>query len=165
MAQLKTIRLPVSANLKLLLVLFALAIVAGTLWFTQQLVSELKEAEQRTITFYANTLQTLLNTPQESSASSEITSELAYQAAGIIYFPIVTTDAKGNPLSNPVTDSAGNTRIDWVAKNIDFDAGESMEKQEQQLRRYAADMGDKYAPLPIYSLVERVDQVPQGTLL
>ncbi len=162
MSQLKKIRLPVSANLKLVLVLLALAIVASTLWFTQGLVNELKEAEQRTVQFYASTLQTLLNTTQEPSESSEVTSDLAFTAVEIIYFPMIVTDTAGNPINNPITDSAGITRIEWYTKNVKIDTSLSLEQQEEILREDVKRMRNVYEPLQINSVTESIQEVSSG---
>ena len=148
MSRLKTIRLPVSANLKLMLVLLALAIVAGTLWFTQSLVDELRVAERRTITFYANTLQALLNAPSDTDSTSDVVSELAYDVTGVLYFPvIVTTYPEGDIFDR---------------MNVDIDTTIAIEEQEIELKELAADMAQSYEPLPIYIVYTSEEQVQVG---
>lgn len=157
MAQLKTIRLPVSANLKLLLVLLALTIVAGTLWFTQSLVSELKEAERNTINFYANTLQVLISSPQENTSGSEITSELALRAGDIIYFPLIVATPDGAPMGQ-MTEEGGKTFRGWV-RNVDYDTAAAIETQTAVLMEKVKEMKRSYDPLPIYSVTEYTEDV------
>lgn len=157
MAQLKTIRLPVSANLKLLLVLLALTIVAGTLWFTQGLVSELKDAERNTINFYANTLQVLLSSPQENTSGSEITSELALRAGDIIYFPLIVATPDGAPMSQ-LMENGSKTFQGWV-RNVEYDTTSSIETQTTVLMKQVQEMKESYDPLPIYSVTEYTEDV------
>lgn len=160
MARLKTIRLPVSANLKVMLVLLALCIVAGTLFFVQGLVDELKLAERRTITFYANTLQALLSAPQDDSPYSEVASELALDAAKILYFPVIVTDANGNVMYETVSEVEEN-RI-WVTMNVEIDTTASIAEQERVLKERLKTMRKKYDPLPIYSVINNVEEVASG---
>jgi len=148
MSRLQTIRLPISANLKLMLVLLALAIVAGTLWFTQNLVNELKDAERRTITFYANTLQALLNAPPDTESTSDVASDLAFQAAEVLYFPvIVTTHPDGDVMDR---------------MNIDVDTTMSLEDQGAELKKRATKMSQSYDPLPIYAVIPNDEIVQAG---
>lgn len=158
MAQLKTIRLPVSANLKLLLVLLALTIVGGTLWFTQGLVSELKEAERNTINFYASTLQILISSPQENTSGSEITSDLAIKAGEIIYFPLITVSPDGEtPMGRTLPD--GNMTFEGWVRNVDYDTTAPIEVQKAALMEKARGMSKRYDPLPIYSITEYLEEV------
>ena len=91
MSSLKSIRLPASANLKLLLVVLAFAIVAGTLWFTQQLVNDLRQAERKTIELYGKTLQELIN-DENADPSSTPALNLAVDLVTTIEFPMMLTE-------------------------------------------------------------------------
>ena len=163
MSQLKNIRLPVSANLKLVLVLLALVIVASTLWFTQGLVEELKRAEQRTIQFYAKTLQTLLNTTQEPTESSEVISSLALTATEIIYFPMIVTGPDGEPAGeyDPEDMSEVVSYKQWVI-NVDYDTTAPAAEQRLALLERIDEMKQVYEPLAIYLTNEYEEEVPFG---
>ena len=158
MVQLKTIRLPFSANLKLMLVLFALAIVAGTLWYTQRLVDELKSAERQTITFYANTFQTLLNTSTDYEAPVDVAADLAFQLTEILYFPVIVTEPDGSVMREITKD--GNQG--WGVMNVSVDTTLSTEEQEKELRALVQKMGERYPPLVIKSITEVDEEVPLG---
>ncbi len=144
MSRLKSIRLPVSANIKLTLVFLAFLIVAGMLFYTQQLVEELKRSERKTIDFYANTLQKLASNPEMGSSGLDA---LAYDLSTTIDFPMILTDAEKAPQGREI-DGKFSYR-DYV-KNIDFDSTRSPEAQKKELLARIREMQSVYDPLPIY---------------
>lgn len=150
MSRLKAIRLPVSANIKLTLVFLAFLIVAGMLFYTQQLVEELKRSERKTIDFYANTLQTLASNPEMGSSDMNA---LAYDLSMTIDFPMILTDPQKVPQGREVKGRF--TYSDYV-KNIDFDSTRSPQVQKRELTERIKTMQADYDPLPIY-LVENGD--------
>lgn len=135
-----------------MLVLFALAIVTGTLWFTQNLVNELKQAERRTILFYANFYQSLLSAPQGNSEGVDIVSDLAYQAPQVLYFPVIFTDPDGSITRQP----------EWIVMNVSIDSTKSIEEQEKELQSRVESMRQAYDPLPLYAITERDEEVKEG---
>lgn len=150
MQKLQTIRLPFSANIKLLLVLLALAIVVGTLYYVQQLVDDLRTAEQTTLMYYANSLQLLNNTPSEQGNELDVISELAYRTSEILYFPVILTDIDRKPFRNPLYEDGKVVGHEWLMKNIDLDTTLDVEEQERILLEKIEQMGKSYEPLPIY---------------
>ena len=153
MQRLKTIRLPFSANIKLLLVTVALAIVAGTLVYVQMLVDDLRTAERRAVSFYAESLQLLLSAPPQAGDASDVDMivELAVNASSSIYFPVVVSDSEGNPLQNPVYGKDQTIeRYEWNTLNVEVDTTLSIEQQESVLRERIDAMAESYEPLPLY---------------
>lgn len=144
MVNLKTIRLPVSANIKLALVAFAFAIVAGTLYYTNMLVEEMKRSERKTVQLFANIVQAIGNA---QDGSTEL-SGMAYEAIQAIDFPIILTDDKKLPLPLP-TENGGQTYSDFV-RNVDFDTAAPIEQQKRALIERIAEMEKAYEPRVVY---------------
>ncbi len=159
MQRLKTIRLPFSANIKLLLVTLALAIVVGTLVYVQNLVDELRAAEQTTLTYYANSIQLLINTPQDGGSEIDVISDLALATVDILYFPVILADFEGKPYREPITNDSGVVVEEWVMKNVEIDTALSVERQEAFLLDKMTEMAASYPPLPIYSITTMTDEV------
>ncbi len=155
MSQLKSIRLPASANLKLFLVLMAFAIVAGTLWFTQRLVDELQRTERDAIELYARTFQDLLN-DQNDEATSTPQFNLAIDLGNTISFPMIQTDGQ-NELQ-PRIRGKDTTFIDQT-RNIDLDTTLPGYLQLAELRERIEGMKSAYEPLVMYSFQNRYDTV------
>ncbi|MBS1912078.1 MAG: HAMP domain-containing histidine kinase [Bacteroidetes bacterium] len=149
MVNLKTIRLPFSANIKLALVAFAFTIVAGTLYYTNHLVGAMKKSEQKTVQFYANTFQRLINTPQTESDASD----LILQIGQTIDFPVIFTDKHGRPIVHRLRDGRMAPDDSWI-KNVDVDTTLPPEAQIEQLSDEIAGMGKVYEPLRIYTVAE-----------
>jgi signal transduction histidine kinase len=149
MSRLKSIRLPVSANLKITLVMLALLIVAALLFFTQQLVSQLKQSERKTVSFYARMLTHLSSSEQ----TQEDLSGLIYEMAATIDFPVIQTDPDLQPLSS--TYKGRDTSYDDNVRNIDVDTLAPPYQQRAALVQRIAEMRSIYDPFPIYSITKR----------
>jgi signal transduction histidine kinase len=154
LSQLKTIRLPASANLKLALVLMALLIVGGTLLYTQRLVSRLKASERETIQFYVKAVQTSL---AELEASPGIMA-LSFDVLNTIDFPMIVTDSEQK--LQGISDSTGRV-LSYAAqaKNIDYDSTAPMAEQRAVLEAHMRKMSATYQPIPIYYFTENGDSV------
>jgi signal transduction histidine kinase len=146
MSTLKSIRLPVSANLKLTLVGLAFLIVAGTLYYTQYLVEGLKHSERKTLKFYANLLQTSAG----PDAGPDL-SDLVLTMTQNIDFPIILTDPDGEPKSFAFK---GDTSFLDLIKNIPLDTSQPAYLQRQYLIDRTKDMGEIYEPLPVFEFTE-----------
>lgn len=144
MVNLKTIRLPVSANIKLALVAFAFAIVAGTLFYTNRLANEMKTSQRNTVRFYAKMLQTGASA---EPASQDLTG-LTYDLTGIIDFPMIYTGKDSVPSKQTYPDGRVSYK-DWV-KNIDLDETTSAQEQLRSLKEHMREMARVYPPLPVY---------------
>ncbi len=153
MQRLQTIRLPFSANIKLLLVTVALAIVAGTLYYVQMLVDDLRRAEQQAVSYYAESLQLLLSAPQ-GGGSDFVVNELALKMAESIYFPVILADGQRHPSRSGVSGE-----YEWDAENIEIDTTLSESEQEGYLVDRITDMEDAYEPLVIYSITTQLEEI------
>lgn len=151
MSDLKTIRIPVSANLKLALVLMALVIVGGTLLYTQQLVDRLKASERKTIQLYAKTFQIA------SGEGSPAVIELTWEMLRSIEFPIIITNAE-HELDAPRDTTTGEV-ITYSGNviNVDYDTTAPMPEQKREIEGYLASMASNYDPLPIVIVDENGD--------
>ncbi|MCC7437750.1 MAG: HAMP domain-containing histidine kinase [Armatimonadetes bacterium] len=150
MSSLKSIRLPASANLKLLLVVLAFAIVAGTLWFTQQLVNDLRQAERKTIELYGKTLQELIN-DENADPSSTPALNLAVDLVTTIEFPMMLTDAEKKPSIQTLPDG----RSEVVGKYLDYDTTATPEQQLKQAEELVKEMEETYDPIIVYTFIPR----------
>jgi signal transduction histidine kinase len=149
LSQLKTIRIPVSANLKLALVLMALVIVGGTLLYTQRLVERLKASERETAQFYVRTFQSAMG----SDAPPELLG-LALEVVATVDFPMIQTDDR-HQLSM-LTDSVGKF-IAFETKNVTYDTTAPMAEQRKVLQERLQRMAESYPPIPIYLIDENRD--------
>jgi signal transduction histidine kinase len=126
---------PSSANIKIALIVVALVIVAGTLWYTHRVVDRLLAKEREGADLYAASLEYIANSPTESADYNFVFSEVLRA----IDFPIVLTDAKNNP-SAPFQSNA---------KNIEIDTTLSDAEQEQFLRDVVADLDAQNPPIKV----------------
>lgn len=94
------------ANFKIVLVLLAIAIVIGVLFYTQAIVGKLQERERQSAQRYTKAIEWIA---KDASASGDFT--FAFDMVEDIDFPILMTDADGVPLSsqNIEMDSASMT--------------------------------------------------------
>ncbi|MEO5929366.1 MAG: HAMP domain-containing sensor histidine kinase [Candidatus Kapaibacterium sp.] len=150
---LKTIRRPVSANIKIALVFLAFLIVAGTLFFTNRLVKDLKERENTTIQFYANTFGSLASFQEvsdDTKHSTDALSGLFYDITKMVDFPMITTDAD-RKIQGTLDTLTGKVKsyADQV-KNVDYDLHAPIEEQQTELQERIAAMGRYHEPIPIY---------------
>jgi len=106
---------PASVNFKIILLLIALAIAGGTLYYTQSLVTRLQERERSIVELYAKGIEYVANS---SSADVDLTF-LFDNIIKPIDFPIILTDSSNN--INP----ASSTDI----KNVVLDS--TLTKQEK----------------------------------
>ncbi|MDB5033282.1 MAG: Signal transduction histidine kinase [Chlorobi bacterium] len=150
---LKTIRRPVSANIKIALVILAFLIVAGTLFFTNRLVGELKTRENRTIQFYANTYRSLASVQEvseEAMHSTDVLSGVLYDITKMIDFPMITTDADRKIQGRLDTITGKVKSYDDQVRNVDYDSGAPIEQQRVELQNRIVEMGQYHDPIPIY---------------
>ena len=83
---------PASLNIKFILLLVALLIAAGTLIYTQNLVTKLQKKEREIVELYAKGIEYIANT---SNPNEDITF-LFDNIIKPIDFPLVLTDADNN---------------------------------------------------------------------
>jgi signal transduction histidine kinase len=86
-------RSPVSANIKIALVFFAMCIVVAVLFYTQDIVHRLLDRERRSADIYTKAIEYIAN---EESANGDYT--FAFEIVNGIDFPILLTDDQHRPL-------------------------------------------------------------------
>lgn len=160
MANLKTIKLPVSANIKLTLVALAFLIVAGTLYYTNRLANEMKESERKTVRLYTSILSKSLNTPQSPPEPGEhspedYASEIAFDLGNTIDFPIIFTnpDKTIETELDPVTKKP--VRVNMLMRNVSYDTTAPVEEQIEEVKGRIEQMASLYPPYPIYTVIGR----------
>ncbi len=110
---------PRSANIKLVLLIFAVFIVVATLLYAQFLVNLLLAREHATADLYARSIEFIANRPPERSGETSDYSFIFDEMIRTIDFPVVLSD----PNNQPIAPYAMN------AKNVPFDSALSQEEQ------------------------------------
>jgi len=123
---------PVSANFKILLVFLALAIVIGTLFYTQIIVQKLQEKENRYADLYVKALEYLGS--EKASENPDLTL-ITDEIINKIDFPIIITDPDLN--------------LPASYKNIDIDSGLTREQQKEFLIAERDRMQANHPPLAL----------------
>lgn len=126
---------PNTINLKIILLVFALAISTGTLLYTHSLVQKLQAKEKQMVKLYAKSLEYLANV-------DDPTTNLTFIFENIIKpidFPLVLTDQ-----NNKV-----NLRNKSGYRNITLDSTLSIEEQEMQLARKIQELDEINPPIPV----------------
>ena len=109
---------PASVNFKIILLIIALAIAGGTLYYTQNLVEKLQKRERNIVELYAKGIEYVANS---SSADVDLTF-LFDNIIKPIDFPIILTDSSNNVNPASTTDIK-NVKIDSTlteAERISF---------------------------------------------
>jgi len=108
-----------SFKLKITLIVIAIIIASGTLYYTQNLVNKLQQKERDIVELYAKGIEYLANT---TSPNADITF-LFDNIIKPIDFPIILTDANNNVNIN----NAENVR------NLSFDSTMTSEERKEYL--------------------------------
>lgn len=121
----------VTVNIKSGLFVLAILIIFGVLWYTQHIVELLRDDSRHIVKIYTNLIGRI---GQEDDPNAEY-SFLFDEVIKRIDFPIVNTDADGNPLS-------------W--RNIDAVTADTLSSQAAAtLRQLMAEMDAENEPVPI----------------
>ena len=126
---------PASINLKLFLLVVALVIAAGTLYYTQTLVKKLHQRERNIVELYAKGFEYIANSDSPDA-------DLTFLFDNIIKpidFPIILTDKDNN--FNPES----NTEI----RNVDIDSTLSKEDRKKALSELIIEMDAIHKPINI----------------
>ncbi len=123
-------------QIKVWLVLGALVLSSVVVLYTQFLVNQLREKEQRTMAFYVDILR---HYTDQATSIGDYTF-FVDRIAPTINFPVITTDANGEPLK-PYGDNV---------RNIILDSSLSPEQQRLLLKAYVQEMGETYQPILLY---------------
>lgn len=116
-----------SANIKFGLLLFALAISIGTLYYSQNLVNKLQTREKQVVELYANGLRFLAD-PNNNSDYTFIFSNILKS----IDFPLILTDQNDNVISS---------------RNIDFDTDVTQAEKTKILNRLVKEYSKVRSPI------------------
>jgi anti-sigma regulatory factor (Ser/Thr protein kinase) len=96
-------------NIKLILLILALIITAGTFYYTQDLVNDLQKSERQIVELYAKSLEFIASS---SSNSGEDFTFVFENIIKRINFPLILTDANSNPISYNIGSGIKNIKID-----------------------------------------------------
>ncbi|MFZ1289392.1 MAG: HAMP domain-containing sensor histidine kinase [Melioribacteraceae bacterium] len=105
-------------NLKLVLLVIALAITAGTFYYTQSLVTELQNSERQVAELYANTLEFIANPNSDNNVDLTFIFENIIKR---INFPLILTDTNGIPISGSQGAGIKNIEIDTTLTQSEID--------------------------------------------
>ncbi len=123
-------------QIKLLLALFAFAIVIAVVFYTQYLVNELIEREQNLIHYYAKTYEYYSPLEDENIDNFFFFIKTIQPA---ISFPVILTKGNDEPLM-PFEDNT---------LNIKFDTTQSVKERRKYIEGLIEEMGNSYDPIVI----------------
>lgn len=126
-------------QIKVLLATFAFAMMVSVLLYTQQLANELIQREKRIVTFYADIYKHYLSDVNKNADDFLF---LLERIVPSISFPVIFTDAEGNP----------NRPFSEYTLNIDIDtslAPDRVKIQEKKLVDLLKTMSETYPPILI----------------
>ncbi|BDQ04279.1 HAMP domain-containing sensor histidine kinase [Ignavibacterium sp.] len=126
---------PASVNLKLILILIALAIAFGTLYYTNQLVSKLQEKERQIVELYAKGIEYIANTDNPDADITFLFDNIIKP----IDFPLILTDKDDNINLDSKSD----------LRNIKLDSTLSRKQQEEFLYKMMKEMDELHPPINI----------------
>ena len=124
---------PASVNIKVILLIIAVLIAIGTLYYTQTLVQKLQEKERQIVELYAKGIEYLANT---TNPDVDITF-LFDNIIKPIDFPLVQTDANDNIYSK--TD----------VRNIDLDSSMNSSELQAFIKDMLTEMDATHAPIEV----------------
>ena len=120
--------LPQSSELKVILLVLAFIIVAGTLWFTHAIVSDLETNQQHIANLYAKSFEYMGSSHTQSGDYSFVLEEIIQN----IDFPMVLSDSLNEPLA-PYA---------MYVKNVILDSTNTEKIQRAYLKSLILDMDD-----------------------
>lgn len=126
---------PASTNIKILLLIMALLIAGGTLYYTQNLVQKLQERERQIVELYAKGIEYVANT---NSPDVDITF-LFDNIIKPIDFPIVLTDK----------DNVVNIRNKTDVRNINFDSTLTNTELKSFFNEKIKEMDELHPPIEV----------------
>ena len=124
---------PASINLKILLLVIALIIAAGTLYYTQNLVDKLQKKEREIVELYARGIEYIAN----SSNPNEDITFLFDNIIKPIDFPLVLSDADDNVNMYNRTD----------LRNIEIDSTLTEEEFNEFISNKIKEMDETHSPI------------------
>lgn len=122
-----------TANFKILLILIAMAIVAGMLFYTRAMLDKLLAKEREIVDLYAKSIEYVASDKSNTGDISFVFDEIIRT----IDFPMVLTDAENNPI-RPLHTSVRNVRIDTML---------TIDQQEAALKAIIAELDEQNIPI------------------
>ena len=135
---------PQSGKYKITLLIFAFAIVGGTLWYTHSIVQRLESKQKQIADLYARSLEYLANAPSMGGDYSFVFDEIIRA----IDFPIILTDSRDDPISMS-NDQGGTTSLKSAYKNLELDTTLSYEEQFAFLKQLMKEMDSHNTPIKV----------------
>lgn len=126
---------PGSVNIKIILLIIALLIAAGTLLYTQSLVNKLQEKEREIVELYARGIEYIAN----SSNPNEDITFLFDNIIKPIDFPLILTDANNKINIYNRTD----------IRNIEIDTALTDEDLENFINQTVIEMDETHSPIEV----------------
>ncbi|MBU1099893.1 MAG: HAMP domain-containing histidine kinase [Bacteroidetes bacterium] len=124
-----------TTNLKLFLVIVAIFIAGGTIYFTQVLVQELQARERESVELYAKSLKYVASPESDNVDFTFIFENLIKR----IDFPLILTDDKDRVIF----------RSGIGVRNLEIDSTLSSEEIDQFLSDTITKLGKEHKPIPI----------------
>jgi signal transduction histidine kinase len=124
-----------TANFKILLLLIAIAIVVGMLFYSQNMIDNLLKKEREVVDLYARSIEYLAS-PQSSTGDISFVFQEIVQS---IDFPMILTDAQNEPIQ-PLKTSA---------RNIVIDSTLTTDQQVARLKALMAEMDKQNEPIKV----------------
>ncbi|MCX6122594.1 MAG: HAMP domain-containing sensor histidine kinase [Ignavibacteriales bacterium] len=124
-----------SGRLKIILMVIAFIIIAGTLWYTHNLVQALSQKEKEVADIYAKSYVYIANNKTGEGDYNFLFNEII----NTVDFPVVLTDRNNEP----------ELPYDKNIKNISLNSNLPGEEQRQFLKNIAADLDRSHAPIKV----------------
>lgn len=129
---------PASLNFKIFLIIIAIVIAGGTLFYTQNLVQQLQERERQIAQLYAKGIEYVANATQTDA-------DLTFLFDNIIKpidFPLILTDANNNVNINVKSDIKN-------VRNVKYDSSLSKNELEKFFKEKIKEMDAVHSPIVV----------------
>lgn len=126
---------PKSFNVKIVLLIIAFAIALGTLYYTQNIVQKLQQREKSIVELYANSLQYLATSDEQSEDYTFI-----FDVIRRIDFPLILTDQD---------DKVNLSGMAFGIRNIDYDSTLTQEELLIFIDEKIVELRKEHAPIPV----------------
>lgn len=125
-------------QIKWVVIIIAIIIGVASIWYTNQLVYELKDREERLISLYANTI--------EATANSDFQENLMFVFQEIVVtnnsIPVILTNSSGDPI---------------YYRNLNIDSTQGSDKIDEKLREELAIMRSEHEPVMVTLKIDETD--------
>lgn len=126
---------PTSTNLKLILLIIAVAIATGTIYYTQVLVQKLQERERKSVELYAKSLQYIASTESDNVDFTFIFENIIKK----IDFPLLLTDDQDRVIF----------RSGIGVRNLEIDSTLTDSEVDEFLAETIEELGKTHPPIEI----------------